>query len=131
MTKISKLAALAFVICSFNEAIASDLPDMVCQQIDSKVVASDASDLFDDMPNVTKTKTLHRIIDNRLFLSSPEREEYFYNDVTKQEYLRYVSGHKVIVFLDSEFQSAVVTQISNVVVTIERLHCLVTKLDSL
>ena len=70
------------------------MPNLICQlqrqmQIDPSTFAGTMS---------TPSET-YRITDGKLYISSPDRTEYFYNDVRETEAGRYSSGHKTLIFV--------------------------------
>ena len=52
--------------------------------------------------------TVYRFYNGDLFISSKDRAEYKYNKVDETEYLRYVSGHKTILFTTNKFTDAII-----------------------
>lgn len=54
-----------------------------------------------------ENRDLYRFAQGSLYLSSPTREEYRYNDVVEANYLRWTSGYKTIVWQDETFRTGV------------------------
>lgn len=51
------------------------------------------------LATVSTPAETYRFRDSKLFITSPDRPEHYYNDVREVEFRRrYVSGHKVLVF---------------------------------
>jgi hypothetical protein len=79
----------------------AEIPDLICQEL--RVVHVDPRTL---QSRELESRTLYRFKSGKLFLSSPDRSEYLYNTVTEVEFMRFVSGHKTILFHDSKFERA-------------------------
>ena len=64
-------------------------PDLVCE-------AGSELQVFNDNLSVSKYESdvLYRFSEGKLYLSSDEREEYLYGELTEVAFLRYVSGNK-------------------------------------
>ena len=103
--------------------VEAKMPDMVCNEV-AKLYMSPSN--FETVQSAGDT--LFRVKDNKLFLSSPDRKEYFYNEVTEQEYGRFLSGHKTIIFgLDEKFHKGLVIHSNEVEIYVSRIHCTTTK----
>jgi hypothetical protein len=78
----------------FGPALAA-VPNVTCQlqrqtRIDPSTFAS----------TISAHSETYRITNGKLYLSSPHRTEYFYNDVIEIEAGgRYLSGHKTLIFV--------------------------------
>jgi hypothetical protein len=95
------LLFLILAISLFPSVGSSELPDLICQEL--RVVRVDPYTL---QSREFESHTLYRFKSSKLFLSSPDRSEYLYNTVAEVEFMRFVSGHKTILFHGSKFDNA-------------------------
>ncbi len=106
------------ILTFFPISAVAELPDLVCQEL--KVVHVDPRTL---RSTEYESRALYRIKSGKLFLSSPERSEYFYNAITEIEPSRFVSGHKTIIFEDSKFERVIFAHVYNDEVRVSRAKC--------
>ncbi len=107
------VSALLFVQ---QPALASNLPDMLCQ----------AREVLALNPKTFKTTQyesheIYRFAKDKLFIQSPDREEYLYGKLTEIEPMRFIVGHKTIIFTSSEFTTATVIHSNDTEVRVVRL----------
>jgi hypothetical protein len=85
------VATLAVLIA--GAALAQQLatvPNLICQlQRQTRI---------DPSTFATPLET-YRITNGKLYISSPDRAEYLYNEVREIEFGRYASGHKTLIFV--------------------------------
>ena len=94
------------------------VPDLVCRA-DSTSMTVHVS-----LRTVTHISTdMYRFRRSKLYLSSADREEYFYGDVAQVDPLRFTSGYKTILFSDSTFRRAIVVHVDDVATRILRVRC--------
>jgi hypothetical protein len=110
------------------------IPDMVCDEITTLYVTSpnpeelliDAEGVYETTQYMGRDKipTVLRFKDNKLYISSSDREEYLYNKVTEQEIGRYLSGYKTIIFgLGSDYKKGLVVHSDVAHVDVSRINC--------
>ena len=97
----------------------AELPNIVCQEIIRETLLPLTWEALGD----SKVKSLYKFTNNNLYLSSPIREEYLYNKVTKIEPGRYQAGYKTILFKGLAFKDATVTHYDDVAIVISKLQC--------
>ncbi len=111
----SLILILGCVSCS----VVAEIPDMACEETKKLYIAtgSFSAQEFDG-------DTLFRFEKSKLYLSSPSKEEYLYNDVSEQEYGRWISGHKTIIFKsEGRFKNGLIVHANETEVYISRIHC--------
>ena len=94
---------LAGLVClsalAYPDPARASVPNTTCHlerqtQIDPATLAAAPS---------TATET-YRFANGKLYVSSPDRAEYIYNDVSEVEFgKRYTSGHKIFIFTGQAF----------------------------
>ena len=113
---------IILMACLGNPAEAK-IPDMTCQET-KKIYLATAN--FE--PHELDDDTLYRFAKNKLYLSTPSKKEYLYNDVSEQEYGRWLSGHMTIIFkLGDHLKSGLIVHANAVEVSVSRIHCTKTK----
>lgn len=58
----------------------------------------------------------------KLYLASPEKEEYLYNEVREEELGRFISGHKTI-FIDKDLLGGIVVHADSLDIRISKIKC--------
>ena len=96
-------------------------PDIVCSS-ESEVTVFNAN--LDN--HSLEIETLYRFSNGSLYLSTESREEYLYGELEETEYLRYVTGHKTIIFDDSSFLKAVSSHFDKLETRVTKLRCVKT-----
>mgnify|MGYP004235098269 CR=1 FL=1 len=96
-------------------------PDLVCTSESEFQFFNTSLD-----SRVVENGTLYRFSKGSLYLSSESREEYLYGELEEMEYLRYVTGHKTIIFNDSSFLRAVTSHFNETYTRVIKLHCVKT-----
>lgn len=104
-------------------ANAGNLPPLLChQQVNLRINPSSFQvDRYE--PSDIKQLDIYRFEGMKLFLSHPDRKEYFYNKVEEVEGRRYVSGHKVFVF-NQDFNEAIVSHTHDIELKLSKIRCL-------
>ena len=97
----------------------SALPDLACQVLE-EVTVSHAESL---PATHTEAPSLYRIAESKLYLSSPDSDEYLYGDLTSTDWLRFNAGFKTILFASDEFTAAVEVHTDSLGTRVRRLHC--------
>ena len=88
------LSLMGLSALSYLGPARASVPDTICHlqrqtRIDPKTLAATTS-------NPTE---IYRFANGKLYVSSPDRAEYIYNDVSEVEFgRRYASGHKTFIF---------------------------------
>ncbi len=119
------LFAATLLLLASNVA-AQELPDLVCQTIESILIRH--NDVLSDVR--INRRTVYRIEDGNLYLVQTNQPEYFYNDITflgSDDFgfgaYTYRSGYKTIVF-DGNYERAVDIHTDALETVVSRLHCL-------
>jgi len=94
------------------------IPDLVCQ-----VVAEEQIDNNSLSTTTYDSNDLYKFSENKLYLSSPDRDEYQYGEIKEMEYLRYVSGYKTIIFNSDKYKKAVVVHFDKYETRVIQLSC--------
>ena len=96
-------------------------PDLVCE-------AGSEIQVLNSSLSVSKYESdvLYRFSDGKLYLSSSEREEYLYGELSETAFLRYVTGNKSIIFGDTKFATAISTNFDDIETRIVQLRCIKT-----
>lgn len=77
----------------------ASVPDTICRL--QRQTRIDPATLAATMSSPTET---YRFANGKLYVSSPDRAEYIYNDVSEVEFgKRYTSGHKTFIFTGQAF----------------------------
>jgi hypothetical protein len=114
---------LLYTLTTIVISVKAEMPDMVCQEIDKLYVNPSNMETAQYVGD-----TLFRFKDNKLYLSSSDREEYLYNKMTQQEYGRFLSGYKTIIFgLSGEHKNGLVVHPDEHEVSVSRINCTSTK----
>ena len=101
--------------------ICQELENLTCQSVDEATYVG--SKVWRDR----ETSVLYRFADEKLYLSSPDRDEYLYGQVTNvKSGLWFSSGYKAILFDDFKFEAATVIHTDSIETRIIRLHCVKT-----
>jgi hypothetical protein len=93
------LSLMGLSVLSYLDPARASVPDTICHlerqtRIDPTTLAATTS-------NPTET---YRFANGKLYVSSPDRAEYIYNDVSEVEFgRRYASGHKTFIFTGQTF----------------------------
>ena len=96
------------LVLSMGDAIAS-IPNITCTEQQYRFI-----DPLTLKSTIHKGGTVYRFYNGDLFLSSKDKVEYKYNNVVEtEEYLRYVSGHKTILFDTDKFTDVVIVHAAN------------------
>ena len=107
------------LLCAFVKCVAAeDVPDMVCQEL--TVLNVNPLSLGTTKLN---SQTLYRFKGNDLYLSTPDKKEYLYNTVTMQEYGRFNSGNKTIIFSDMKSLNGIVIHSDASEVRVSKIRC--------
>jgi hypothetical protein len=107
------------LVCAFVKGVAAeDIPDMVCQEL--TVLNVNPLSLGTTKLN---SQTLYRFKGNELYLSTPDKKEYLYNTVTMQEYGRFNSGNKTIIFSDMKSPNGIVIHSEASEVRVSKIRC--------
>lgn len=96
----------------------ADVPDLLCQE----VRAVGINPLTLKVSEFRSGQTMYRFQGGKLFLSSPERAEYLYNVVTKEEFGRYRVGHKTLLF-EKDFAGATFVHVDISDTRVTRVAC--------
>ncbi len=113
-----KQIALALTFFLVPSIVVAGIPDLVCQQL--RVAHVDPQTL---KSSEYDSRDRYRFKSGKLFLSSPERTEYLYGSVTESEPMRFVSGHKTILFEDEKLEHAVFVHVYKDEVRVSRSSC--------
>ena len=114
-----KRLALFFIATYFSgNGHAASIPDLVCQEL--KVVFVDPKSLA---TRSYDSRTIYRFKSGDLFLSSPDRVEYRYNEVTQVEPMRFMSGHKTLIFESDDYSSVVFVHTFGDEIRVSRATC--------
>lgn len=102
---------------------AKNLPSLFCHQLVNLRIdtSSFTADRYE--PSDIKQLDIYRFEGKKLFLSHPDRKEYFYNKVDEVEDKRYVSGYKVFVF-NQDFSEAIVSHTHEIELKLSKIRCL-------
>ncbi len=103
-TLCTSLSALAFtLLLALPFADASRPQDMLFRAGEVLTVSPKSFEVMR-----SESQEMYRFAKQKLFIQSPEREEYSYGDLTQIDLTRFVVGHKTIIFTSSEFTAAIV-----------------------
>ena len=110
---------LILLILNVSVSTYGAIPDLVCQvvaeeQIDNKSLSTTTYD----------SKGLYKFSKDKLYLSSPDRDEYEYGEINEVEYLRYNVGYKTIIFNSDKFKNAVVVHFDKYETRVLQISCL-------
>jgi hypothetical protein len=107
------------LLCAFVKCVvAEDIPDMVCQEL----TVLNVNPLSLDTTKLN-SQTLYRFKGNELYLFTPDSKEYLYSKVTMQEYGRFHSGNKTIIFSDMKSLNGIVIHSEASEVRVSKIHC--------
>ena len=112
------LMPLTFGLLLAQAALASP-PNLLGQEL--KVILIDPVSLR--ARDVHESRTLSRFASGNLFLSSPDRAEYLYGNVSQQEPLRFTSGHKTFLFDSPEHRRATFVHVYTDEVRVSHASC--------
>jgi hypothetical protein len=111
------LSFLVFTLWLQN-ALGATVPDLLCQEL--HVIQVDPHSM---KVQEFESRTLYRFKAGNLYLSSPDRDEYFYNKVFEVEPMRYAAGHKTLQFETTDFRNAILVHAFRDEVRISRASC--------
>jgi hypothetical protein len=120
----SEMKKLVFVMLMFalNQAWAQKIPNMLCtSQFVVHVNPITFAARRVESSNAHGTD-LYRIENQELYISSNERNEYFYNKLTEVEKFRFISGHKTMLF-DKDYKTAISTHTYDDEIRVLKLRC--------
>ena len=114
------MRALSFLVMTlwFGIASSAPIPDLVCQEL--HVIHVDPRTL---RTQEYESGTIYRFKSEQLYLSSPDRAEYLYNNVVEIEPMRYLSGHKTLQFEAADFRTAIFVHSYRDEVRVSRARC--------
>ena len=113
---MKQLPVIALLVIA--PTVHASVPDLLCQEL--KVVLVNPVTLRST--ELKDTRTLYRFKAGDLFLSTPDRSEYRYNNVQQQEPLRYSSGHKTLLF-EADFRRGTFVHVYTDEVRISHVSC--------
>ena len=96
----------------------AQVPDLVCQELRVTHVDPKSLSVRED-----ESRTLYRFRSGSLYLSSPDRAEYLYNKVSEAESMRYIAGHKTVIFESEDFRTAILVHSYRDEVRVSRASC--------
>lgn len=108
---------LAFIFLFVVAPAWATIPDLICTE--PALIAVSPKNL---KTQKMAGQTTFRFKGAKLYLASPEREEYLYNDVREEELGRFISGHKTI-FIDKNLLGGLVVHADALDVRVSKIKC--------
>ena len=116
------IVSLLFVCLSeWHHVHATEPSNIVCQELEAITIFTKTFE-----STRLNRNAIYRFSREGLYISSPIREEYFYNKVKEDDFNRFISGNKTMIFDSSEFETGIFIHSDNVEVTVSKVRCIKT-----